>query len=105
MPRFTYSARDRAGKSVADTVDAPARKDALRILAARGLQVESVTELTAAAGKVDRRGHAKTPARDVVLSRTPKRPDPAAAPSVRRRRPSNSRASTGCRFSRRCATW
>ncbi|MDB6094489.1 MAG: type secretion system protein [Verrucomicrobia bacterium] len=44
MPRFTYSARDRAGKNVADTLEAPTRKDALRLLGARGLQVVAVDE-------------------------------------------------------------
>jgi type II secretory pathway component PulF len=44
MPRFSYSARDRAGKTVADTLEAPTRKEALRLLAARGLQVAAVNE-------------------------------------------------------------
>lgn len=44
MPRFNYSARDRAGKSVTDTLEAPTRKDALRLLTARGLQVIAVQE-------------------------------------------------------------
>ncbi len=44
MPRFNYSARDRAGKSVTDALEAPTRKDALRLLTARGLQVIAVQE-------------------------------------------------------------
>ena len=44
MARFAYTALDRAGKSVAADLDAPSRKDALRLLAARGLQVVSVAE-------------------------------------------------------------
>jgi len=44
MPRFTYTARDRAGKSVSDTLEAPSRRDVLRLLAARGLQVVSANE-------------------------------------------------------------
>ena len=44
MPRFTYRARDRDGQTVADTLEAPSRKDALRLLAARGLQVVAVDE-------------------------------------------------------------
>ena len=44
MPRFTYSARDRGGKDVTDVLEAPSRKDALRLLAARGLQVVAVQE-------------------------------------------------------------
>jgi type II secretory pathway component PulF len=52
MARFAYSARDRAGQSVSAELDAPSRKDALRLLAARGLQVANVTELQAGpAGK------------------------------------------------------
>jgi len=75
MPRFTYNARDRAGKTVTDTVDAPARKDALRILAARGLQVASVTELGAPASASNRRGRgAATPAGAVVLGRKQRLP-------------------------------
>ena len=54
MPRFAYSARDRAGQSVAAELDAPSRKDALRLLAARGLQVANVSEL--AAGPVGKAG-------------------------------------------------
>ena len=51
MPRFAYTARDRAGKSVAADLEAPSRKDALRVLAARGLQVSSVTEAVTATPK------------------------------------------------------
>ena len=51
MPRFAYTARDRAGKNLSDQLDAPSRKDALRLLAARGLQVASVTEQAVAGGR------------------------------------------------------
>jgi len=44
MPRFSYIARDRAGKSTASTIDAPSRKDALRLLTARGLSPLRVEE-------------------------------------------------------------
>lgn len=44
MPRFTYTARDRSGHNVSDVLEAPSRRDALRLLAARGLQVVSATE-------------------------------------------------------------
>ncbi len=58
MPRFAYNARDRAGKTVSAELEAPSRKDALRLLTARGLTASSVTELAAAtAGK---KGAAKT---------------------------------------------
>src|SRR4051794_6650932 len=48
MPRFSYTARDRAGKSVTADLEAPSRKDALRLLGARGLQVASVNEVAGA---------------------------------------------------------
>ncbi|MEO7413383.1 MAG: type II secretion system F family protein [Opitutaceae bacterium] len=44
MARFAYTARDPAGKTVTADVDAPNRKDLLRLLSARGLQVVAVTE-------------------------------------------------------------
>jgi type II secretory pathway component PulF len=49
MARFAYTARDRKGQAVAADLEAPSRKDALRVLTARGLQVASVTELAAGA--------------------------------------------------------
>ncbi|MBS0630693.1 MAG: type II secretion system F family protein [Verrucomicrobia bacterium] len=51
MPRFSYTARDRSGSAVNAELEAPSRKDALRILSSRGLQVSSVTEAVAAPGK------------------------------------------------------
>lgn len=48
MPRFAYTARDRAGSTVSESLEAPSRRDALRVLAARGLQVVSVNEQAAA---------------------------------------------------------
>jgi general secretion pathway protein F len=50
MARFAYTAKDRAGKTVTADLDAPSRRDALRIIAARGLQVASVAELTTGGG-------------------------------------------------------
>ena len=47
MPRFSYSARDSAGRTATDEVTAPSRKDALRLLSARGLQPLQLSELTA----------------------------------------------------------
>ncbi|MDB6126282.1 MAG: type secretion system protein [Verrucomicrobia bacterium] len=44
MPRFTYSARDRDGKTVAAALEATSRKEALRVLGTRGLQVLVVEE-------------------------------------------------------------
>lgn len=51
MARFAYTARDRGGKSVTAELDAPSRRDALRIISARGLQVSAVNEVGSAAAK------------------------------------------------------
>jgi type II secretory pathway component PulF len=45
MPRFAYTARDRAGQTVETVLEAPSRKDAVRLLAARGLTVSALAEL------------------------------------------------------------
>ena len=45
MPRFTYTARSATGATVEATLDAPSRKDAARLLAARGLQAMEIVEL------------------------------------------------------------
>jgi len=73
MARFAYTARDRAGKSLAAELDAPSRKDALRLLAARGLQVVAVDERggTASAGKPRTAGAAKAEANPASLFSTP----------------------------------
>ncbi|HVU22634.1 MAG TPA: type II secretion system F family protein [Opitutus sp.] len=70
MPRFNYTARDPAGKNLSDTLDAPTRRDALRLLAARGLQVVSATEAAApAAGKKPAKSAAaKSPSGKIVAS-------------------------------------
>ncbi len=47
MPRFAYRVRDAAGRTATDELTAPSRKDALRLLAARGLQPLQLDELTA----------------------------------------------------------
>src|SRR5258708_24579691 len=46
MPRFSYTARDQAGQTQRATLEAPARRDAMRVLAARGLQVLDLAEAT-----------------------------------------------------------
>jgi type II secretory pathway component PulF len=46
MPSFSYTARDRSGQTHHDFVDAPSRKDALRLLSARGLAPVQVSEAT-----------------------------------------------------------
>ena len=49
VPKFAYTARDRAGQTQRASLDAPTRKDAVRLLAARGLQLIDLTESSAAA--------------------------------------------------------
>ena len=44
MARFAYKARDTAGAAVESVIEAPTRKDALRLLGARGLTVAAVVE-------------------------------------------------------------
>lgn len=74
MPLFTYTARDVSGKNITDSLEAPSRRDALRVLAARGLQVITANE------SVPVRASAKS------------RPAPAAANSPS---PRTARARTG----------
>src|SRR5688500_15943725 len=81
MPRFAYTARDRAGKSVAADVEAPSRKDALRLLGARGLQVSSVSELAAAKG-----ARKPKPTAASTASTTPARSFPRAGSQAPTRR-------------------
>jgi general secretion pathway protein F len=47
MPRFAYSVRDAAGRTATDELTAPSRKDALRLLTARGLRPLQLDELNA----------------------------------------------------------
>lgn len=72
MPRFAYKARDTSGNAVDSAIDAPSRKDALRLLSARGLSVGSVSEASGAgaASPSPSRARAKATA-----------PEPAAKPS------------------------
>ena len=51
MPRFAYTARDGAGQTVSAELEAPTRRDALRILGARGMRVSGVNELTGGTAK------------------------------------------------------
>lgn len=46
MPRFTYTARDPGGQARQGALDAPSRRDALRMLTARGLKPLGVSEET-----------------------------------------------------------
>lgn len=62
MPRFAYTARDRSGNTVTADLEAPTRKDALRVLGARGMQVAAVNEVSAAQGKASGRKSAASAA-------------------------------------------
>jgi len=44
MPSYAYTTRDSAGNSASASLEAPSRKDALRMLAGRGMQVLSISE-------------------------------------------------------------
>jgi general secretion pathway protein F len=67
MPRFAYKARDPSGNAVDSAIDAPSRKDALRLLSARGLSVGSVAESAGAAA-----GSARTPAKAQAKESAPR---------------------------------
>jgi type II secretory pathway component PulF len=69
MPRFAYKARDQAGQTVESAIEAPSRKDALRLLSARGLSVAMVAEAAAAA--VSRPTHNKRAAKAPAVSAEP----------------------------------
>jgi type II secretory pathway component PulF len=71
MPRFAYTARDRAGQTVETTLEAPSRKDAVRLLSARGLTVSTLAELGGGPGA--------TPS---VRRKAGAAPAPAPAPSL-----------------------
>ena len=47
MPTYRYSARDAAGRLVESSLDAPSRRDALRVLAARQLQPVKLDDVAA----------------------------------------------------------
>jgi general secretion pathway protein F len=71
MPRFAYKAQDSSGNAVDSAIDAPSRKDALRLLSARGLSVGAVTEASgSSAVAAVHRNRAKAAA-----------PEPTARPS------------------------
>jgi len=55
MSRFSYKARDRAGQAAEGSVDASNRKDALRLLAARGLSIVTIVETGSSAKPVRKR--------------------------------------------------
>jgi type II secretory pathway component PulF len=68
MPRFTYTARDSRGQSVSAELEAPSRKDALRLLSARGLQVSTVAEQGSGPGRRPAAGEGRTARPSLGLS-------------------------------------
>ncbi|WP_221029580.1 type II secretion system F family protein [Actomonas aquatica] len=71
MPRFAYTARDRSGQAVADELEAPSRKDALRRLQARGLRPIKLDERTGAA---PRKAKKPKPGKPATSTNTPPSP-------------------------------
>ena len=69
MPHFNYTARDRSGQPVSAGLEASSRKEALRLLAARGLTPVNVSEAGAAAGSRPPDA-SKKPAGTETLSKT-----------------------------------
>jgi type II secretory pathway component PulF len=67
MARFEYTARNTAGATVTAAIEAPTRRDALRLLAARNLQPVRVEEMSGAGPR--KREKAATPAAGAPLSR------------------------------------
>jgi type II secretory pathway component PulF len=71
VPSFTYTARDRSGQTHQDVLEAPSRKDALRLLGARGLTPTHVSEATARAVASSRKKIFAKPASTPAGSRPP----------------------------------
>src|ERR1700685_2329766 len=77
MPRFEFKARESSGKTVESAIEAPSRKDAIRLLSTRGLSVTSVSDPAAASAAA-----AKAAARRRDPAQAPP-PDAAAGPGPR----------------------
>ena len=80
MPKFTYTARDRQGATSSATLEAPSRRDALRLLAARGLTPLRLDESSAAA-----KAPARKPGSTKSASAQPVSEPPVAASAVKLR--------------------
>ena len=80
MPKFTYTARDRQGATSSATLEAPSRRDALRLLAARGLTPLRLDESSAAA-----KAPARKPGSTKSVSAQPVSDPPVAASAVKLR--------------------
>lgn len=81
MARFTYTARDHSGASTSSTIEAPSRKEALRLLAARGLSPVRVDEEGASPAR-------KAPATKSRIRSAEAERQARELPNAARRRPS-----------------
>jgi general secretion pathway protein F len=70
MPRFAYTGRDRSGADRQGDVDAPTRRDAIRLLAGRGLQVANLAETSAGGASRVEASPAKSQGFDVSFSKS-----------------------------------
>jgi type II secretory pathway component PulF len=66
MPRFAYTARSASGQTVEATLEAPSRKDAARLLAARGLQPVRLQETAGGAAPANGRTAPKSGAKSLL---------------------------------------
>jgi len=76
MPRYAYTARDRSGQSVSAALEAGTRKEALRLLAARGLapiRLDESGERGARSADLEKKGPAAAPAPKSAI-RNPRSP-------------------------------
>ena len=75
MPSFAYSARDSQGNARRGDIEAPSRRDAVRMLASRGLQVASVSESAADASRAARTaGSDKPGGKKAAARKAPSKP-------------------------------
>ncbi|MBP7142189.1 MAG: type II secretion system F family protein [Opitutaceae bacterium] len=79
MPRFSYTARDRTGTPSSSSIEAPSRKDALRLLSARGLTPLRIDEEASPGRKASPVGKAQP-------RTNPADPAPSGRPASTRRR-------------------
>jgi general secretion pathway protein F len=87
VPSFSYTARNRSGATVSDAVDAPTRKDALRLLTARGLTPVHVSEASTRPTPGKRKTKSTSPSSGSQLSALSSKLPAAASLTSRERLP------------------
>ncbi len=87
MPSFSYTARNRTGATVSDNIDAPTRKDALRLLSARGLTPIQVSEAAARPATGKRKTKSASGSLNSQPSTLNSKPPAAASLTARERLP------------------